>query len=112
MSNDPSDNKHAMLAEAEGAPLLKRFGIYTKLSGPGWLQGAITLGGGSLAGALYLGVIAGFGLLWLQPLAMLCGIVMLSAIAYVTLSYQSMYSRTSTNSNAAYARRHRTLLIR
>ena len=76
MSNDPSDNKHAMLAEAEGAPLLKRFGIYTKLSGPGWLQGAITLGGGSLAGALYLGVIAGFGLLWLQPLAMLCGIVM------------------------------------
>ena len=86
MSNDPSDNKHALLAEAEGAPLLKRFGIYTKLSGPGWLQGAITLGGGSLAGALYLGVIAGFGLLWLQPLAMLCGIVMLSAIAYVTLS--------------------------
>ena len=86
MSNDPSDNKQALLAEAEGAPLLKRFGIYTKLSGPGWLQGAITLGGGSLAGALYLGVIAGFGLLWLQPLAMLCGIVMLSAIAYVTLS--------------------------
>ena len=25
---------------------------YTKLSGPGWLQGAITLGGGSLAGSL------------------------------------------------------------
>ena len=30
---------------------------YTKLSGPGWLQGAITLGGGSLAGSLYVGVI-------------------------------------------------------
>ena len=25
---------------------------YAKISGPGWLQGAITLGGGSLAGAL------------------------------------------------------------
>ncbi|MDA7881186.1 divalent metal cation transporter [Akkermansiaceae bacterium] len=59
---------------------------YAKISGPGWLQGAITLGGGSLAGALYLGVIAGYGLMWLQPLAMICGIIMLSAIAYVTLS--------------------------
>ncbi|HAO97184.1 MAG TPA: hypothetical protein DCQ96_14075, partial [Verrucomicrobiales bacterium] len=59
---------------------------YTKLSGPGWLQGAITLGGGSLAGALYLGTISGYNLMWLQPLAMICGIIMLSAIAYVTLS--------------------------
>ncbi|MEM6884068.1 MAG: divalent metal cation transporter [Verrucomicrobiota bacterium] len=63
-----------------------RFLGYAKLSGPGWLQGAITLGGGSLAGALYLGVVAGFGLMWLQPLAMVCGIIMLSAIAYVTLT--------------------------
>jgi Mn2+/Fe2+ NRAMP family transporter len=59
---------------------------YLKLSGPGWLQSAITLGGGSLASSLYLGVLAGFSMLWLQPLAMLLGIVMLSAIAYVTLS--------------------------
>lgn len=63
-----------------------KFFAYLRLSGPGWMQGAITLGGGSLAGALYLGVIAGYGLLWLQPLAMICGIIMLSAIAYVTLS--------------------------
>lgn len=79
----------ALLAEAADAPLGKKLGIYTRLSGPGWLQGAITLGGGSLAGALYLGVIAGFGLLWLQPLAMVCGIIMLSAIAYVTLSTET-----------------------
>ena len=59
---------------------------YIKLSGPGWLQSAITLGGGSLASSLYLGVLVGFSLLWLQPLAMMLGIVMLSAIAYVTLS--------------------------
>lgn len=61
-------------------------GAYARLSGPGWLQSAITLGGGSLASSLYLGVLAGFSMLWLQPLAMLLGIVMLSAIAYVTLS--------------------------
>ena len=86
MSTDSQNQENALLAEAEGAPILKKLGIYSRLSGPGWLQGAITLGGGSLAGALYLGVIAGFGLLWLQPLAMICGIIMLSAIAYVTLS--------------------------
>ncbi|QXD32823.1 divalent metal cation transporter [Candidatus Pelagisphaera phototrophica] len=86
MSTEESNREAALIAEAEASPLIKRLGIFTKLSGPGWLQGAITLGGGSLAGALYLGVIAGFGLLWLQPLAMICGIIMLSAIAYVTLS--------------------------
>ena len=59
---------------------------YTRLSGPGWLQSAITLGGGSLSGSLYLGVLAGFSLLWLQPLAMILGVIMLSAISYVTLS--------------------------
>lgn len=59
---------------------------YTRLSGPGWLQGAITLGGGSLAGALYLGVIMGYGMMWLQPVAMVLGVIMLSAISYVTLT--------------------------
>ncbi len=59
---------------------------YAKLTGPGWLQSAVTLGGGSLAGALYLGVIAGYSLMWLQPLAMICGVIMLIALAHVTLS--------------------------
>jgi len=59
---------------------------YTKLSGPGWLQSAITLGGGSLAGSLFLGIYFGFSAMWVQPLAMILGVIMLSAIAYVTLS--------------------------
>ncbi len=63
-----------------------KIALYTKKSGPGWLQGAITLGGGSLAGALYLGVIMGYNMMWLQPLAMILGVIMLSAISYVTLS--------------------------
>jgi len=81
-----SDRETQLLDEARTKGPLGKFLIYARLSGPGWLQGAITLGGGSLAGALYLGVIAGFGLMWLQPLAMVCGIIMLSAIAYVTLT--------------------------
>jgi len=59
---------------------------YAKLAGPGWLQSAITLGGGSLAGALFLGVIGGYSMLWVQLLAMIMGVVMLAAISYVTLS--------------------------
>ena len=62
------------------------FLAYTRLSGPGWLQSAITLGGGSLAGSLFLGVLGGTSLLWLQLVAIAMGVVMLSAISYVTLS--------------------------
>ena len=62
------------------------FKVYVKLSGPGWLQSGITLGGGSLSSSLYLGVLVGFSFMWLQPLAMILGIIMMSAISYVTLS--------------------------
>ncbi len=78
------DRQAIVDARAKGNVAL--VGSFIRLSGPGWLQSAITLGGGSLAGALYLGVIGGYGLLWVQPLAMLMGIIMLSAISYVTLS--------------------------
>ncbi|QTN33363.1 divalent metal cation transporter [Akkermansiaceae bacterium] len=79
-----SESELLDLAETKGP--LGKAAIYTKLSGPGWLQGAITLGGGSLAGALYVGIISGYQLMWLQPLAMILGVIMLSAIGYVTLS--------------------------
>lgn len=78
-------DRRALEAVAGKGPLAKA-ATYTRLSGPGWLQSAITLGGGSLAGGLYLGVLSGYGLMWLQPLAMLMGVAMLAAIAYVTLS--------------------------
>lgn len=81
-----NEQESAELDALSEKPLGKRIGYYTKRSGPGWLQAAITLGGGSLAGSLFLGVLMGFSLMWLQPLAMILGVVMLSAIAYVTLS--------------------------
>ncbi len=74
------------LTTAQNGSFFTKLGIYTRLSGPGWIQAAVTLGGGSLVGALYLGIIGGYEFLWLQPLAMLCGIIMLAAISYVTLS--------------------------
>jgi Mn2+/Fe2+ NRAMP family transporter len=81
----PDAEKQALRAAREQGGLTKAF-TYLKFSGPGWLQGAITLGGGSLTGALYLGVLAGYQLLWVQLVAMAMGVIMLSAIAYVTLS--------------------------
>jgi len=86
--NDTSkvEQDRATLAAIQGKGFLAKLGVFTKLSGPGWLQSAITLGGGSLAGSLYVGVIGGYSMLWLQPLMMILGIIMLSAIAYVTLS--------------------------
>ena len=80
------EREREMLREINARSLPGRLAGYIKLSGPGWLQSALTLGGGSLTGSLYLGVLAGFGLMWLQPVAMILGIVMLSAIGYVTLS--------------------------
>ncbi|MHC4658367.1 MAG: divalent metal cation transporter [Planctomycetota bacterium] len=86
MSNSAIEKDRQLLTEARAKGPLATLGAYVKLSGPGWLQSAITLGGGSLAGSLYLGVLAGTSMLWLQPLAMILGIIMLSAISYVTLS--------------------------
>jgi len=80
------ERDRAALVAVEGRGPAAKAATYLRLSGPGWLQSAITLGGGSLAGGLYLGVLSGYGMMWLQPLAMLLGVAMLASIAYVTLS--------------------------
>ena len=85
-SNENLAREKKLLSEVNQKPFLSRWGTFAKLSGPGWLQGAITLGGGSLAGSLYVGVIGGYQMLWLQPLMMIFGVLMLSVIGYVTLS--------------------------
>ena len=62
--------------------------IWSKIraGGPGWLQGAMTLGGGSAITSLTLGAAFGYEYLWLQPVAMLIGCVMLFALSHQTLS--------------------------
>tara|TARA_X000001036_G_C20645852_1_gene792972 strand:- start:49 stop:1752 length:1704 start_codon:yes stop_codon:yes gene_type:complete len=78
------DRQALIDAQRDGSSAI--FKTYFRLSGPGWLQSAITLGSGSLAGALFLGVLGGTSLLWLQLVAIVMGVIMLSAISYVTLS--------------------------
>ena len=84
--NTKIEHDRQLIVDARAKGKLPLLGAFVRLSGPGWLQSAITLGGGSLSSSLYLGVLGGFMFLWLQPLAMIAGIIMLSAIAYVTLS--------------------------
>ena len=74
------------IQEARSRGTLPLIGTFVRLSGPGWLQSALTLGGSSLGSSLYLGILAGVSMIWLQPFAMVLGVIMLSAISYVTLS--------------------------
>jgi len=86
MSESSVNEDRQLLVDAGEKGKLSLLRAYTKLSGPGWLQSALTLGGGSLGSSLYLGILGGMTLLWLQPFAMILGVIMMSAISYVTLS--------------------------
>ena len=85
-SNQELERDRQRLAAAAQQGSLAKLRTYFALSGPGWIASAITLGAGSLASSLYLGVLGGYSLLWLQPFAMVLGVIMLGAIGYVTLS--------------------------
>jgi len=85
MSHQVAKNRE-MIVKAQQEGLGSTLVAYGKLSGPGWLQSAITLGGGSLSGALFLGILTGTNLLWVQLIMIVMGVIMLSAISHVTLS--------------------------
>jgi hypothetical protein len=52
------------------------------------MQSAQTLGAGSATASLFAGAYLQYDLLWVQPIAMLLGIIMLMALSYQTLSTQ------------------------
>ena len=79
-------DEEELLAKLEKKPPLKKLKGYYKLTGPAWLQSAMTLGAGSAAASVIAGVSFGYKLLWVQPLAMLLGIAMLAALGNVTLT--------------------------
>lgn len=85
-NNSGIERDRQILQEAQAKGKIPTLGAFLRLSGPGFLQSAVTLGGGSLAGALFLGILGGPSLLWLQLMAIVMGVVMLSAISYVTLT--------------------------
>ena len=85
---DSINQERQMLRALSQQPFSNRIPKYLKLSGPGWLQGAMTLGGGSAVTSLTIGALFGYELLWVQPVAMLIGCIMLFALSHQTLHTQ------------------------
>jgi Mn2+/Fe2+ NRAMP family transporter len=82
---DLSQERAALAALAEEA-WPRRVSGYLRLLGPGYLQSAMTLGGGTVSSALFAGAIFGYSLLWVAPVSMAMGLCMLMAVSWQTLS--------------------------
>ena len=76
----------AELKRLETLPLGKRSLGYIKRTGPGLMQSAMTLGAGSATASVIAGASFGYKLLWVQPLAMFFGVMMLAALSNVVLT--------------------------
>ncbi len=62
-------------------PFLKRIFGFSKFTGPGFIQSAVTLGAGSAGSCLIAGSMFGYRLIWVQPVAMILGMFMFFAMA-------------------------------
>ncbi len=74
------------LGVLERQPFWGRLAGYYRLTGPAWMQSAMTLGAGSAAASVVAGAFYGYQLLWVQPVAMLLGVFMMAALANITLT--------------------------
>jgi len=81
-------DEKAYLATLEHKPLLARLQGYLKLTGPGYMQSAMTLGGGTIASCVLMGSLLGYKMLWVQPLAILLGVFVMAAVGKITLLTQ------------------------
>lgn len=78
--------ENAELAQLEKKPFRERIKGYYRLTGPAWMQSAMTLGAGSAAASVVAGAFYGYQLLWVQPIAMFLGICMMAALGNITLT--------------------------
>ena len=90
-SVDPPDRETlaretAWLQAQESLPAWRSWVSFLQKGGPGYLQSALTLGGGTAATMLFAGAAFGYRLIWVAPLSMILGVVMFSAVAHQTLS--------------------------
>jgi len=85
---DPAEMEReaAWLRDLESRPTLTRWTAFLKRGGPGYLQSALTLGGGTAATMLFAGAAFGYGLLWVAPVSMVLGLLIMTAVAHQTLS--------------------------
>ena len=76
----------AELAALANAPLGAKVGGYVRRTGPGLLQSAMTLGAGSATASVLAGASFGYKLLWVQPIAMFLGVMMMGALSNIVLT--------------------------
>lgn len=93
------------LKQLEQMPLWRKVWVLLKLSEPGYLQSAFTLGSGTASACVLAGSKYGYQLLWVHPLAIVMGAIMLSALAKQTLTtlerpYKSFLSPTAPSDGA------------
>lgn len=84
-ARDPEalEQERQLLREINAQPhFWQRWRGYWGLSGPGWVQSALTLGAGSAGSAIFAGAVFGYKLLWVQPVAMFLGVMMFAAIGH------------------------------
>ena len=74
------------LRELQGKPFCPRAVGYIRRTGPGLLQSAMTLGAGSATASVVAGASFGYKLLWVQPVAMFLGVMMLAALSNIVLT--------------------------
>ena len=67
----------AFLSELNKKPPLQKFFGYCKLSGPGFMNAAFTLGAGSFASSVTLGTAYGYDMLWIPLYSFALGLFML-----------------------------------
>ncbi|HEX5054380.1 MAG TPA: Nramp family divalent metal transporter [Planctomycetota bacterium] len=78
--------ERAELQALAAAPRLRRWLGYARFIGPGYLQSAMTLGSGTAASCLFAGAVFGYELLWVAPLGMVLGVLVMAVVAHQTLS--------------------------
>jgi len=80
-------SERKQLREIDSRPhFWQRWKGYWGLSGPGWMQSALTLGAGSAGSAIFAGSVFGYRLLWVPPVAMFLGVMVFAAIGHQVLT--------------------------
>ncbi len=90
------NSESELLREIDARPWWGRLAGYARLSGPGWIQGAMTLGASTAPTSFYLGWRFGYEMLWVNVLGMLMGVIMFGAVARPALfGKESVYRAMS-----------------
>ncbi|MCA1560534.1 MAG: divalent metal cation transporter [Acidobacteria bacterium] len=77
-------NELAEVERLRDAPLLRKFLGYFRLTGPGFMGSALTLGAGTMTSAMLMGTDFGFKTLWIVWLSVGLGMFMIAAAARFT----------------------------